>query len=434
MRQLNQQTLHRMESIFIFFILTQPILDVTAYFGLPVSELIRVLVMLFGMFYLLLYSNKTIQHTVSMYLTVLLGYFAVHLIVSYIIKVPFSFSIEFTHIIKTLFFIVMLIVYVVVLLSFRSRANWQEIILRNLTINMGLIGLIMLVADISGTGRRSYDMLTKAGHSGWFFSGNELSAILVMGFGVTLLYTYRQPNKRLKLLLFCLLALLGWSMMTIGTKVSFGGMFLLLLINLTRSLFEKGNWLNRAIPSLLLIIAVLWLPFSPIGHNVDLTIGNTTNYPTDQSIDPADPGLNDVLSGRGAFLQQTMTQFNEAPWAQKIFGLGYGGNYLNQPKLIEMDLLDWFFGFGIVGFILLCLPIIFVAIKLIHRMIQAKKDVLTMETMIIVGAICIAVGAGFVAGHVLSSPAVSLYLAVLIGYLVALFYPSSNNQRGNLDE
>ena len=51
--------------------------------------------------------------------------------------------------------------------------------------------------------------------------------------------------------------------------------------------------------------------------------------------------------------------------SQKLLGMGYAGNFkYNEqkqpdPKLIEMDFHDWFYDFGIIGFVLLMIPFIY---------------------------------------------------------------------------
>ena len=58
-----------------------------------------------------------------------------------------------------------------------------------------------------------------------------------------------------------------------------------------------------------------------------------------------------ILSSREEYLAEHQRQFAEAPLAQKLFGMGYSGNYTKEPKMIEMDFYDLFYSLGIIGFI-----------------------------------------------------------------------------------
>ena len=57
-----------------------------------------------------------------------------------------------------------------------------------------------------------------------------------------------------------------------------------------------------------------------------------------------------IYSDRDKFLKVYKQYYKDAPLSQKLFGMGYAGNYTDKIKLIEMDFHDLFFAFGIVGF------------------------------------------------------------------------------------
>lgn len=432
MRSFQSKTIQQMESIFILFIVIQPILDLLAFLNWPVSELVRVLAIALGVVYLSFHPNKRIRLATLIYHVALFSYFGLHFFVSYLFKQPVSLTVELTHIVKSMFFIELFIVYLCVIYSFSRNRNWQNVLLRNVTISMTIIALVMVLADLTNTGKRSYDMLAKAGHSGWFFSGNELSAIMAIGFGLTLLYVFRQKNIQWKILLCLLLAILAWAMMTIGTKVSFGAALIFLVVGFVSSFFQNQKVLHIGITGILLMACLSWLPFSPIGQNLHLTLGSSSSQSAEldnQEIDETDAGFNRVLSGRSDFLAETIQQYQDAPLAQKWFGMGYGGNYTAQPKLIEMDFLDWFFGFGIIGFLILLIPILYFVLTLANNILRGKKALLTMPIVMITVCIGIGFGAAFVAGHVLSSPAVSIYLALAMAYLYTLSHPKMNQRK-----
>lgn len=426
MKQLIQGNMHRIEYIFIYFILLQPILDLFAYLALPISEIIRVMAIGLGFLYLTFFPNKTIQKYTRAYHVLAFVYFLAHFTTNWFIKDPFSITLELTHIIKTFFFIELLLVYVCLLYSFSKRVDWQKIILRNVIISMAIISAIMLLANFTDTGKRTYGMLAKAGHTGWFFSGNELSAILVIGFGMTLLLMLKNKNKLHTFFIFSLLLVLTWSMMTVGTKVSYGGLLLLLsaaiLIAIVNHIRTKSFPINVIILLPLLIGTILWTPYSAIGQNLNLTITNQQKSEQDLAgnVLIKEEGVGSVLSGRNEFMQQTISQYKNAAIPQQLFGMGYGGNYQRDPKLIEMDFFDWFFGFGIIGLIVLLIPVLAIGFYIVRNLLQGRLLRMDMSMIMVGLSVCLGFGIAFVAGHVLSSPAASVYLALMIAYLYVL--------------
>ncbi|WP_117168445.1 O-antigen ligase family protein [Paraliobacillus sediminis] len=428
MKQIIQGNMHRIEYIFIYFILLQPILDVFAYMELPIPEVIRVMAIGLGFLYLTFFPNQKIQKYTRFYHVLAFVYFLAHFITNWFIKDPFSLTLELTHMIKTFFFIELLLVYVCLLYSFSKRVDWQKIILRNVIISMAIISVIMLLASFTDTGKRTYDMLAKAGHTGWFFSGNELSAILVFGFGMTLLLMLKNKNRQHKLFIFSLLLVLIWSMMTVGTKVSYGGLLLLLstaiLIAIVNHLRTKSFPINVIILLPLLIGTILWTPYSAIGQNLNLTLTNQQKSEQDLAdnvlIEEEGVGVGIVLSGRNEFMQETISQYKDAAIPQQLFGMGYGGNYQRDPKLIEMDFFDWFFGFGIIGIIILLIPVVSIGFYILRNLLQGRFQKIDMSMIMIGLSVCLGFGIAFVAGHVLSSPAASIYLALMIAYLYVL--------------
>ncbi|MBJ7988196.1 O-antigen ligase family protein, partial [Bacillus cereus] len=74
-----------------------------------------------------------------------------------------------------------------------------------------------------------------------------------------------------------------------------------------------------------------------------------------------------IYSDRDKFLKVYKQYYKDAPLSQKLFGMGYAGNYTVKIKLIEMDFHDLFFAFGIVGFLIYLIPLLYFGIKLFIR-------------------------------------------------------------------
>ena len=110
--------------------------------------------------------------------------------------------------------------------------------------------------------------------------------------------------------------------------------------------------------------------------------------------------------------------YKEAPMSQKLLGMGYAGNYKADPKLIERDFHDWFYSFGIIGFILLVVPFLYFGIKFIVCVFTKFRQIFTVKYAMVIASILLGLGISFIAGHILMAPGVSFYLVVIMAYLI----------------
>lgn len=416
------------EKFFIWFILLQPLLDISAYFGLPVSEVIRVIAFGLGFIYLLFLAK--VDKKTYLYLALLIVYTLIHISVNFFIKEPYSFMEEIVYTVKTIYFIILLLVYLKVFQAFQSNPNWKRIIYRNVAISISIIIIVLGIAEITDTGRRSYDMLAKSGHTGWFFSGNELSAILAMGIAF---FTYQiillsTKSKTWAWISVIPLFFISWAMMTIGTKVGFGALLTITLFMVAYLVYlsfkQRKIHTHLRIWIIVFVGIIAFTPITAIGQNLNISYPENLNLPSKMVKKNAEMDTDlvpvRVLSGREDFLNEAMSQFKDAPLVQKVFGMGIGGNYKKEVKLVEMDFFDIFFNFGIIGFLLFTIPVIYLLWNIIKNVYRAKK--ITLEVALLIVSIGLGLGSAFVAGHVLSSPAASFYLAIAIAFCVAITF------------
>jgi len=419
-----------MENFFIIFLFVQPFIDVLSYFGIKVSVIARVIAMAIGFFYLLILKEYKYKKTILIYLISTGVFFILHTVVNYIYKDPYSLVQEVTYSIKTLFVIQMLIVYYVVFIQIKNRINYEKLIRSAVAFNLSAISIIMLVAEITNSMNPSYDHPGKTGHTGWFYSGNDLSAIVAMSFGIYLLYLFFEKDQKRKIYTYILLPIIIWAMYTIGTKVAFGavlvGLSTYFIILLIRNI-PKRKWLETAIFSVVIASSAIYIPFSAVGFNLGLD--STTLFSRSESKeiigDPSDTekvefvddrDFNDrVFSGRDHFLRTVKVYWNEAPLAQKLFGMGPGGNYPENLKLIEMDYFDIYYGYGWLGSLLI-FSCYFVFLFNILKKLIARKFI--DSTVFVLG---IQIGLGLFialfAGHIFLNPASGIYLSLIIAYL-----------------
>lgn len=440
----------KLENFFVILIVFQPLLDVLAYFDIPISRAFRPIILLIGMLYILVIENKKAKKYTMIYLVTVGLFMILSLVNNFLLKENFAFFSEINLIVRTLYFIELLIVYFFVFQSIKQNKGYWEIkVFRNIFYSMTIIGVVMLIATLTNTGERSYGALAKLGHSGWFFSANDLSAILAMCFGLVLLYLSYKERLSDKLRLLPIVVLISWAMLMIGTKVALGGLIIgfgtFLAIILFKSIKNRKELSNFIIYSVVFVGIVLYIPFSPVGNNLNLSfslinegkntsvvengVTNTNNDEIEngESNDKSKQGMDVLLSGRKDYLINTLDYYKKSPLSQQILGLGYRGGLENIPKVVEMDFFDWLFSFGVLGFSLFVIPVIFTFVYFIRQLIKNKINTINIMNLVI---ITIEVGLGFgislVAGHILMYPASGFYLALLIGLLCATVTPKKN--------
>ena len=421
-----------MEKFFLIFLFVQPFIDVLSYFGIRISVIFRVIAMAIGFIYLLIVKEYKYKKIIIIYLLLVGAFFGVHTIINYIYKDPYSLVQEVTYSIKVFFVLEMLLVYYILFKQIKNHIDYEKLIKNAVTFNLTVISIIMLVAEVTNTYNPSYDHPGKTGHTGWFYSGNDLSAIVAMSFGIYLLYLFTENNFKKKRMGYLIMPLAIWAMYTIGTKVSLGavvvGLVVYFVILLIRNIPIK-KWLEVTIMSVIILGSVIYLPFSAVGFNLGidasklLVVGGSSEVDDEHKdteeeevefIDNRD--LTDrVFSGRDHFLRTVREYWDDAPLIQKIFGMGPGGNYPERLKLIEMDYFDIYYGYGWLGTLLIFTGYA-VFLFSVARKILVKK--LMDSTIFILGTqIGLALSIALFAGHILLNPASGIYLSIILAYL-----------------
>lgn len=425
-----------LEIYFLLYIFLQPFLDITAYLNMPVSEPVRVLSMGVGLFYITFLTAPSKSKKIALiYIAAATAFFSLNLLNNFIFKESFSLMVEITYVIKTAYVVMMIPTYYFVIQSVYSDIKWKELLRQLIFWGISVISFVMLLASLTDTGKRSYGYLEKEGHSGWFFSGNEISVIIGVGFGFMLLaYMDRKAEKEI-LWKLPLVMLTIYAALTVGTKVALGSILVILGVGVLLALYQwwkKRGWLNAIVLPVLIVLTFAAIPYTAIGNNLGLTLERIEQQPSsveenaneatndteaEQNTGEASQPVEELLSSRGDYFDEKVHQYENAVVTQKLFGMGRGGNYEEIPKLVEMDFFDWFFNFGIIGFLLLTTPIWFLLGKTAVLITKSKGKLLTPYFLLTATSTALGLGAAFAAGHVLSSPASGFYLALAIVYL-----------------
>ncbi|MGG1398813.1 O-antigen ligase family protein [Bacillus salipaludis] len=424
-------------TITFIYIVLQPFLDLLTSLSLRLRGqdftgglLIRLAFLVFMGLYAMFFSKR-----VRYYLLLLAGFLVIHLLINQHYKPIFSVSVEFKYIVKLVYFNVALL-FSFVLFSRNGEFRRHKAI-DAIVIAMTLMGVIMIVSGLTGTAFNSYSW-GKEGHVGWFYAGNEIGAILAMGFPVVVLTALQKTNWA-----WISVLLVIYSLFALGTKVGFGAIVIVLLLALLMSLFglvkNRSGWIRPIMLMALFAGASCYFPFSSIARNMNMHL-NLVEANQSQAVEevksetPGNTGTavvqmeNLVLSGREHFLSIQKKYFRDAPITQKLFGMGYGGNYPQQPKLIEMDFYDVFYSLGLFGFILYFIPLAWILVQTVRYALRYLPESCTIRNVLIAAGAVLGLGIAFTAGHVLTAPGVSIYLGLLLAYLMTILKDQSGEK------
>lgn len=441
------------------FIISQPILDIMTYFSITYFQanitpgiVIRMLFMLITITYIFFSNNQLYKKKIIIYLLILFSVIGFSFVMNFLTKPNFYFFQEVQFYVKSLYFPVM---FCGILLAFsnglQQHANFK--ILKPVTVAMLIFSVSMFIAILTGTSATTY--YVKSGYSGWFYAGNEISAIAAICFPIVLLYSIIQVRKRNNFLYWFPTLLLLVAAFLIGTKVGYLAILLtvvsvlfvifVLWISNLRNGFSK-NVYNRDFFSIIVLLVVLIAlsPLSPAVNNISqdykyteesselVNPSTTTVEKTDKTDQTSNeetvseagnildriPFLKYALSSRNIYFLRIYNDFQSADVIHKLFGMGYAGFYHEQPKLIEMDFFDLFFSFGILGFIIFFLPLFYVIYLVLKSLFTNIKGFFSIENILLIVSCSLGFGIAALAGHVLYAPAVSIYLSLSIVLLI----------------
>lgn len=439
--------------IFLIFIIIQPILDILTYVSITqfktsitIGIIARVLFMLISLLYIFLINQHPEKQKVILYLITLFVVLGFSFVFNYFTKPSFNFFSEAQFIVKTIYFPVMFSTLFLLIESSNRRKDVQQQLIRAVVIAMVILSVSLFAAILTNTANPTYTH-TKFGFTGWFYAGNETSAIVAISFPIVLIYAMLKTNQWKDLIHWLPAFLLAFVALLIGTKVSFFAVFATIIIALLMNGWnafrqKRKQGLRILLMNSLLMIGIFAIaPFSPSYQNIvgdynhineaketemkstEENKENRVEKKTNQK--DTDPFLQSalvkrILSSRNIYFEDIYVDYKEAGLVHKLFGLGYAGFYKEDPKLIEMDFFDWFFSYGVLGFVLLMLPFIALLWRVIQACFRDFLAFLRTENILLCVATGLGIGVAFLAGHVLYAPAVSIYLAIAFALLYRL--------------
>ena len=371
------------EKVLVVFLLIQPFLDVIATTNYSILNIIvRGLFLLLIVIYLL-FNKKNIAILIS---TLVSG------------LILFGINIYFNLGIVTSISNVMKLYYLPITVLFFVNIK-NSIDNKIITYVLFIYLILFLSSYIFGFGYNNYKLSDgKQGFRGIFNSINEISAIIIGLFPLALNYLKNKSNYIISIMLIVFTFLVA---LLTGTKVLMIGLFIIIIFIYIKSaikIFKNMSTIKKIISIIVISIIILGgiylLTYTRFYKNMLVQQKFFKSYNI-LSID----FINKVLfNNRLTFLKDNFLFYKSQKLINIIFGIGYSNQSI---KLVEIDIFDILFRFGIFGLISFIVPIIYIVKKI-------KLDKISLFSIILLILISLT------SGHVLLSPNVSIYFGYII--------------------
>ncbi len=393
----------RLKNLVYIFILIGPLVDlltsvmIRVYdFNFTIGVIFRGIFLLIMLIYIIFFNKSKYKKISLIYIGLLALFSCIYLLLRE------SIFTEFKYLFKYLYFPITLIG--LVNLNDETKFN-TKLLVKILQINVIVYAVLVFIPIITNTSFSSYDGLN-LGYIGWFYSANEIGAIFTLLYPFTFYILYK--NRSIISLILMLLVI--FSMSLIGTKTPFIAM---ILSNLIFGLYFLSKRKKLGIkPFVSVIIATLLIIVMSPSFSVTSNMKKTLNIKENPEA---------ALSKRDEFLDDIRLIDDEVGTEYKIVGLGFTQNEDIKDekitKLIEMDFHDVYYRFGVLGFLLYFLPTLIIFYFTIKKVIKLKFR-LGLDLLIYGFCTGITMFVSMLAGHILGSPAVSIYLSLMLLFLI----------------
>lgn len=366
----------------------------------------KTLFLIYGAIYLLFIAKENRKIN----LTLLLIYL-VYIVTSFCITTEY---ITLNNLVTKLTILARFICFPVMILFLYSYLKENYISTKVIGISAVIYGLVMLVSNVTNTAFASYSAGLSKGNSGWFNSGNEISALFSM-FLPVLIYLFAHYKKLIYLIG---LLLISFSLCVIGTKTALIGLIITSIIFLIYSIVQYIRKSNNKMYEKIVVLSTLYvvlvafvIPITPayIGLNEKLEATKSESSESSEVILSSF-----IYNGREQDLKEQFAIYMDAPISQKLFGINDEAKLLTTSgefNVIERDFYDIVFIHGLIGFGVFCAPMVLI---LLDRVLKLKKeDIFKLKNVMLLTSIVIAIGVSYIAGHVFLSSTVAIFLAYI---------------------
>ena len=413
----------------------------------PFGLLIRGVFLIVLLVYALVVNKKT-NKKIVLYMVVLCIYMYIFCINTYLLSSNYLFT-EVKSMIKYMFFPFTLCC----ILLINNKPNTK---LNNSFFYVSMLYMLFLILpQIFNAGFSSYDGF-KLGSIGWFYSPNEISSIVSI-LCPFVFYKILDTNDIIKKLLYLAISIMYiYSIFNIGTKTPAFATFIvvvafmvMLIINIFKHKTDiKISRVNLLFMIVLLMFSIFCFKNSSSFTNVENQSKNyyesvTSKVYSEENINELKKNmmqnhynaiyefqdipnyktnkfLNLIFSSRDIYFQEHLHSWKKSNINEKIFGMGqvYDNQGIDSNKLIEIDFLDIFFGYGVAGFVVYFSVILYIGWTVLKYLLSNFDDFISKNNLCASFiSICIGILLSLVSGHVFGAPSVSLIFAIIISNL-----------------
>ena len=409
-------------NILLIYLFSQPFLDLVTSIclnvlniNLTIGIIVRVLFLILLSLIFLLNNKPKTKKKRFIYLGIIAFYLVSFFIQILLLKGTNSLFYELSNSIRCFYFPISLILLID--LFEKEKIEIKEKVWHYLFM---IYIILIFIPTITNTGFNGYTQ-GKIGNIGWFNSSNEISAIISL---LLPLFINSLKIIKNKIIVFIELLITLYVIFNLGSKIVILSLGIIILYYgykyirklITNKENKKLGLLTTCFITSLLIGSIL-IPKTNFYKNIKIHL----DFLEVNSIVEVftNPKVFDhfIFSSRLSFLENTYSNYLESSISEKILGIGYIENYGTDNvslKMIEMDPFDILFRHGILGFIIYFLPFICGLIKIKDNFKKKKninKSILIISIIIGIILMCLS-------GHVLTSPAVSIYLSIIMMLLI----------------
>ena len=417
------------EKIVYLLLLIMPIVDlITSLTSRFYPEFISLGVILKGLFiilsfiYVFFYSKSKYKKISVYYFIFILLYILLYFIFKReLLDIRYIKS-ELTYLFKFMYFPVL---FTSLLNYFDCYGYSKNKVSKILTITLIIYILLIMLPTVLNINFKTYSNLEYAGSVGWFFSANEISTILLLLFPV--IYQILNNNKVYAIILFVFSL---FTISLIGTKVTLFGIVIISFLGMLFTIFNSKK--NHIIVIGMFLITIVFMLNNTSTNNMKKLIDDKgqqeivevdINLENDEIISKylklKNIGIS-LLSDREKYAINLYNIYKvNYENSYLLFGMGYSNtskiNNSNIEKLIEIDFLDTFFHMGLIAIILIIIPFIYTII------LFCKSKKININIIYYIFILLVTIGISSTAGHVYTSPAVSLYIIIYLIIIINEF-------------
>ena len=372
------------ELLIIIFLLLGPILDVLAFYNLPINIIFRG-IYLISIIFLMLKRKENIKYLIALFIFSVIEFLYQHIYLDY------SLSNNISNILKFIYLPCSILYFK----NFKFKKYNKEKILS--IILFTYVG-IFIFSYLTKLGANAYlETDGKTGFKGLFSSTNEFSAIVACL--LIVVSSYLKEEKKYILLVTIIISTIICSLL-LGTKVLLGAIVLTIIYLLFKEreiLFIKRTKLQKLviIISLLVTIFISGIVFTKTRTYQNMKIQQ--NFFKVNNIISYDFFNKVIYNDRLSFLTENFTYFKKSKPINLILGIGINDYNI---KMVEIDIFDILFRYGIIGVTLFSLFFFIIPFK------DLKHD----EKISLIFLVIISL----TSGHVLFYPNVCIYMGLLL--------------------